>query len=591
MGIRGISAAAMVMLFILICAPAAAEDTSPERTSYDLSIFIDVEEHSMSVNSHIIYYNIGDVALDDIRMALHPAAYSSLDTVPLITSVDTAYPNGFSPGDITITDSSLPYEIIDDTVLVLTLEESIAPGESVEFELSYFVEIPETQNRMGHFDDVIALGNTFPYIGVVEGGAWKIYPYYSRGDPFYSEISDWHVTVTVESGWVVGTTGTITLSEEDGTITIHHIEAEGVRDFALACSPRYGVYEVAWGDTTIRSLYLPGYEQGGRSAAMIASRALDLFGDMLGEYPYETLTIASTYLGGAAGMEYPQIVFIDAPYYDASLGEFFETVVVHEIAHQWWYAVVGNDEVADPFIDESLAQFMTLLYYDEHYSSTGYEQFKSYLYTTYDGARERIVDDIPAQNLLEYATDNEYILMTYYKGPLVLDTMRWSLGEEAFRSFLKNVYETYQYKTLTTHGLIDELYAYGFSTEACDAFKAAIVTDTLPDVAAGTANWDGTTLELSPVIPAGISCEVSLMFEDGTTLVSTWPNPKWPALDAPPTSYVMDPHDRLLESNEDNNSGIVTYEGEENGGATAVYIGVALCAVLVAAAILAKRKR
>lgn len=34
-----------------------------------------------------------------------------------------------------------------------------------------------------------------------------------------------------------------------------------------------------------------------------------------------------------------------------------EGPVVHELAHQWWYGVIGNNEYADPWLDESFAVY------------------------------------------------------------------------------------------------------------------------------------------------------------------------------------------------------------------------------------------
>ena len=82
----------------------------------------------------------------------------------------------------------------------------------------------------------------------------------------------------------------------------------------------------------------------------ISKEAVAYFNDTFGKYPYKTLTISKTpFMFG--GMEYPGLVFISDSIEDEIE---YKKVIVHEIAHQWWYSVVGNDESKEAWLDESL---------------------------------------------------------------------------------------------------------------------------------------------------------------------------------------------------------------------------------------------
>ncbi len=65
---------------------------------------------------------------------------------------------------------------------------------------------------------------------------------------------------------------------------------------------------------------------------------------------------------GAGGIEYPGVIVVADAYWNTG-SDFFETVVAHEVGHQWFYSLVGNNQVADPFIDESLTSFTEYVYY------------------------------------------------------------------------------------------------------------------------------------------------------------------------------------------------------------------------------------
>jgi aminopeptidase N len=52
-------------------------------------------------------------------------------------------------------------------------------------------------------------------------------------------------------------------------------------------------------------------------------------------------------LGAGIGMEYPELIF-SIPAAD---------VITHEVAHQWWYGLVGNNQYLEPWLDEAFASY------------------------------------------------------------------------------------------------------------------------------------------------------------------------------------------------------------------------------------------
>ena len=67
-------------------------------------------------------------------------------------------------------------------------------------------------------------------------------------------------------------------------------------------------------------------------------------------------------------MEYPHLVQIDETFYRTwELYPYLEMITVHETAHQWFYGLVGNDEVDEPWLDEALTEYMTMRYYGYRY--------------------------------------------------------------------------------------------------------------------------------------------------------------------------------------------------------------------------------
>jgi hypothetical protein len=154
-------------------------------------------------------------------------------------------------------------------------------------------------------------------------------------------VADWDVTVTAPAGY-----STLATGEETAP---GHFAARAVRDWAATVAPmRLGQAPAQGGRTAV----VVGVAQGaaGDPDALAArhAKALDDLAARFGEYPYPRLTIGVT-TGLSGGIEFPTHIF---------LGSGVATVhLVHEVAHQWFYALAGNDQYRDPWLDESLATY------------------------------------------------------------------------------------------------------------------------------------------------------------------------------------------------------------------------------------------
>ena len=583
--------AALVLCCLLIPSVIVAEQEGQDMTSHEIVMAIDVQTRTISSTHTIIYYNKSGAVLEEVLLTWYPQAYASPETVPVLVPLAESYPAGFQPGGITLITCTLPYEIVDDTVLTIFLDSPLVPDSTVSFTIHYEIVIPETLNRMGYHDGIIALGNTIPIPYVFEEGIWKTYPYLSRGDPFYSECANWDLSVAIDASWTLGATGSITSEESDGDMKTYHIAARSVRDMALALSPRYVEHIVMAGDTAVRSLSLPEHGTMGRTVAEWTAAAVMLFETLFGPYPYQDLTVAAVHLGGAAGMEYPQILFIDVPYYDESNSSMLETIIVHETAHQWWYGVVGTDQVADAWLDEALVQHATLLYYETRYAGEHTPFYESYLRGVYRREQDRGLEDILHRPLDAYPSSRDQIVMAYHKGPLVLDMIRWCIGTEEYLAFLSSIYATFAFQTLTTTSLLD-LMETSYPGQGVATFLDSLLTESgLPDFAADKAEWDGATLHIMPVSDIPCPCDVEVTLRDGSSVCFS--NTYTLALPSGsvPVSYELDPRDVFVEADETNNVGTIPEKktGEWNGAAIA--IGVALGVAFIFAARRSSRER
>jgi aminopeptidase N len=154
------------------------------------------------------------------------------------------------------------------------------------------------------------------------------------------------------------------------------------------------------------------------------------------------------------GMEYPNIVFISD---SIDSDEEILKVIVHEIAHQWWYGIVGNNEIKEAWLDESLSEYSTALFFEKNsdyglsYDEFVNEALSSYL--LYVDVIQTLRGDVNTKMNLavnEYQNDYEYSYMVYVKGVIMFDSLKNMVGEKRVVAGLKKYYQDNKFKIATT---------------------------------------------------------------------------------------------------------------------------------------------
>jgi aminopeptidase N len=198
---------------------------------------------------------------------------------------------------------------------------------------------------------------------------------------------------------------------------------------------------------TVNSVFYAGHDEGGARALDYASEALRLFNARIGAYPFAELDVVETPTL-AGGIEYPGLVVINSSYYEDGSNR-MEWVVAHEVLHQWWYSLVGNDQVDEPWLDEALSQYCTLLYFEERYEEDVADGlFESVFQKPYERLQETGRDK-PAGLPVAAYDSSEYGPVVYQKGPLYFHELRQEVGEGPFWEILQTYFEQNRYRIAT----------------------------------------------------------------------------------------------------------------------------------------------
>ncbi|HKY53490.1 MAG TPA: M1 family aminopeptidase, partial [Anaerolineales bacterium] len=227
-------------------------------------------------------------------------------------------------------------------------------------------------------------------------------------------------------------------------------------DFYLSASPKYKEISQTFGEVTIRSYAPKEFQDGAQLGMEVASRAIEDFSARYARYPYTEFEIVSTPTF-ALGIEYPGLVAINTELYDASGGYRgsptsieMEATVAHEVGHQWFYNLVGDDQLDDPWLDESLTQFATLQYYMDGHGMISADSFRSSLERRWERVE---MADIPIGLPVADYQGREYSAIVYGRGPLFFVELKDVMDTEAFDEFLRDYTETFSWNIATSESL------------------------------------------------------------------------------------------------------------------------------------------
>ena len=439
------------------------EKEAENLNKYTAVLQYDNSNHTLSGQMQVEFLNKSSTPLSELRFNIYPNAFRENSTQPVISLAKSkeCYYNGESYGNIEILkvtgDNASGFEICgnDENILKINLNNAVQPTQITNVGIEFNITLPNISHRFGYGENTINFGNFLPTLCVFENGKWQEIEYHSNGDPFYSEIANYEITVSYPENMILASTGICTDTEIFEGRATKTISAPAVRDFAMVLSDKFSVVSKEVDGIEVKYFYHS--DVNFTTSLETATKAVATFNNLFGKYPYEELSVveANFCIGG---MEFPNLVLIGDTIenYDS-----YQMVIVHEIAHQWWYGVVGNNQTSYAWLDEGLAEFSTALFYEKNagYNLT-YEQIISNANTNmqvfvsvYSDVIGK-VDTSMNRNLSDFESENEYIYSTYIEGLLMFDALKSLLSEKVLIKCLKNYFTTYAFQVVMPADMI-----------------------------------------------------------------------------------------------------------------------------------------
>jgi hypothetical protein len=316
------------------------------------------------------------------------------------------------------------------TALKITLPSPLGRGQrgSVGFDLK--IVVAGGTGRFGRDGAYRFAGNALPVLAVRDGSGWHLDPYSRTGESFYSLAGDFRVSLDHPDSIRVPATGTSTDAPGSPGRTVTTATASKVRDFAWAAGPFSEVSGTSPGGVRV-NVYSTDRISARSARTMLdtATAALDFHGLRFGRYPYGEADVVLDDHFWFAGMEYPGLV----------LDMVAAKALAHEMAHQWWYGIVGDDEYAAPWLDESFADYATDLFRGD----TGAGCWTN---VRWSSPEERITASMAYWD----AHSSRYATVVYDYGRCALHDLSRVLGEAAMADLLRGYARAHWYGVSTT---------------------------------------------------------------------------------------------------------------------------------------------
>lgn len=432
-------------------------------STYYMDINYNHDSKTLYAEQTLDYVNNSDALLKEIYLHLYVANFcAGAQNVPVEDMYKAkAYPNGESFATLNIirvklndADIMPTYEGADNDLMCIPLVDKLEPTTSAKVYIEYSVTLPNVSHRFGYTDSGVNLGNFYPIACVYDENGWSKNPYHFNGDPFYSEMANYYVNFSCDQSLICAFSGKAEQTL-DGDTAYYTIDNKCVREFCAILSPNFKTLNKRVEDVDYTYYYLNDATPD--KALQCAIDSINTFSDLYYPYPYSNYALVqSSFLYG--GMEYPMLSLISDTIddYDDHLN-----VIVHETAHQWWYSLVGNDEYSNPWLDEALTEFSTLLFYDHNkgYNLThsqmidGMQDNYNLFVTVYSDVLGSI-DTSLTRNISQYNTSPEYTYCVYVKGTLMFDSLYQLVGKRQFLKSVQLYANTYAYDIATPECLV-----------------------------------------------------------------------------------------------------------------------------------------
>ena len=266
------------------------------------------------------------------------------------------------------------------------------------------------------------------------------------------------IIVTVPVSWTAVSNGRLASVKEDGDTRTFHWSQDLPHPAYLVSlvAGEYTEISDEWNGVPVLYYSPPGREEDTRRAFGKTPKVLQFFAEKIGvPYPwakYSQVTVADFIFGGmentSATTMTEHLLHDERAHLDFST----DSIVAHELAHQWWGDLLTCRDWSHGWLNEGFATYFDLLF-KEH--DLGVDEFR---YAVYIDADSYLQEDTRryrrpiVSNVYNQPVDL-FDRHLYEKGGLVLHMLRFVLGDKLFWKAMRHYCVKHQGGSVTTEDL------------------------------------------------------------------------------------------------------------------------------------------
>lgn len=474
-----------------------------QKVDYNINVSLDDKKNELSGDVRIIYQNNSPNILNEIFIHAWPNAYSSDESAFAKQKFEdgslrfyhseTSQRGNMRDLNFRVDGTLVDWQWLEIDYGKIILKEPLASGASIEITSPFTVKIPDSYSRMGHQDQAYQITQWYPKTALYDDEGWHPYSYLDMGE-YYNNFGDYDVKITIPDNYRVGATGELqTQSELDWlnelsqlrhnlsesinpeeyqvssdiasstkTKTIRYIQTN-VTDFAWFADKslivRKGSVSLDSGKEVTTWAMFPFDKEAHlwRDGISYINGGVEHYSKHVGEYPYNVCTAVKGALKAGGGMEYPTVTVIG----NAGSARTLERVIVHEVGHNWFQAIIATDERRYPWMDEGINSYYENRYFEEKYPEEklldrappvacrllglcelSHKRSSELTYKISTSSHK----DQPIGSRSEAVSQLNYGTMFYAKAAAAMKHLAKSMGQDSFDKVMKSYYNKFSFK-------------------------------------------------------------------------------------------------------------------------------------------------
>ena len=488
-----------------------SQDYFQQKVDTYIDVELDDENHILRGFEKMVYHNNSPSDLNKIIIHFWPNAYKNSNTnlakqkysdgstsFKYADSIDLGYIDSL---DFKVNGYKVEWEFLNQEIDIseLHLKKPLNPGDSIVITTPFRVKIPSGKfSRLGHIGQSYQITQWFAKPAVFDKNGWHPMSYLDQGE-FYSEFGNYDVSITIPKNYILMATGDLQNAEELDFLnkkaeltsqlikenrlpvrdsfgrkdmsfpksstekkTLRFVQ-KNVHDFAWFTDKRYHVLK---GELDLNNRKITSWALFTNNEAKLWRRSIEYINDAtryfskwVGEYPYNHVTAVDGTISAGGGMEYPNITVIGRSGDSKSL----ETVIVHEVGHNWYYGILGSNERDNAWMDEGLNTYIEIRYMEEKYPNGYFRkkdstenksrgislnislEDKELQHIAYQFNASRNYDQPLAMGSKNF-TQMNYGAMVYSKTGIGFHYLKAYLGEELFDNCMNEYFNQWKFK-------------------------------------------------------------------------------------------------------------------------------------------------